>query len=145
MNRIYALIISLCLCLPLLCGCGGEKTAISSSVNETGSIDLSVGSEGEVVTESSDYSSILCGTLWYCESGDAAWTFVSDGTYTKEMVNTSYSGTWTLTETGDVITLRMTDDSDGTTKEYQLTFHDNNTVDLLATDGKTYCLLPFGT
>lgn len=148
MNRIFALITSICLCALLLCGCGGGdsgKTPISSSVTQTDTVQLGASAEEKVVPESSDYSSILCNTLWYCESGDAAWTFVSDGTYTKEKVTTTYSGSWTLSDSGDVVTLSMTDSADGTTKEYQLTFHDDNTIDLLSTNGKLYRLLPFGT
>ncbi len=147
MNRIFALITGICLCALLLCSCGGKETTtpISSSITESDPIALGAPAEGEVVTDPSDHSSILCATLWYCESGDAAWTFFEDGTYTKEKVSTTYSGTWTVTDNGDVVNLSMTDGSDGITKEYQLTFHDDNTVDMLATDGKLYRLLPFGT
>ncbi len=145
MNRILALVTGICLCALLLCGCGGEKTPISSAVTDTGTIELGAASEEDVVTVPTDYPSILCATLWYCERGDAAWTFSGDGTYTKEKVSDTDSGTWTLTDSGDVLTLSMTDSADGTTMEYQLTFHDDNTVDLLATDGKLYRLLPFGS
>lgn len=147
MKRIFALVLSICLCALPLYGCGGGDstgTPISSSITQTDTMELGASTE-DVVSDTSDYSSTLCATLWYCESGDAAWTFSSDGTYTKEQVSTTYSGTWSLSDSGDAVTLSMTDSNDGTTKEYQLTFHDDNTIDLLAADGKLHRLLPFGT
>jgi hypothetical protein len=153
MKRLLACIVCLSLCSLLLCSCGSgsSSASVTSTVTQSETIPLGTASpeitgDGDAVSlaASSESGQFLCATRWYYESGDAIWVFSQDGSYEKQLVSETYSGTWTLSDNGDLIQLSMTDGQDGVTKTYQVTINDDNTMELLTSEGKQVRLTPFG-